>query len=268
MSLDSSLPRSELGPRASEGTQAISRSVLMLRLIARWGVEGCRLTDLTRASAIPHPTLRRILLCLIDEGFVVQDEDTRRYRLGPLNYELGLATIHRNDFQKKLTPRLHRLAKLTGDTVYLNVRSSSEQVCLDRIEGHSMIRAVTQEIGGRRPLPFGSSGLAIMANLTDAEIDHAIQKSAKDIENHPRITVESIWRDIKKARSNGYAVIRDTTVIGVSAIGIAAPTTKHQPALAISLAMVNERLTPARANELHKIMRKVLHEETEPSLSG
>src|SRR5258708_2731129 len=118
--------------RAAEGTQAISRSVLALRLIARWGIEGCRLTDLTRASGVPHPTLRRILICLIDEGLVVQDTSSRRYRLGPLNYELGLAATQRNDFQRELKPRLERLARLSGDTVYLNVRSRAEQVCVDR----------------------------------------------------------------------------------------------------------------------------------------
>jgi DNA-binding IclR family transcriptional regulator len=251
--------------RSSEGTQAISRSILILRLIARRGVEGSRLTDLTRASGIPHPTLRRILLCLIEEGLVIQDSGSRRYQLGPLNYELGLATVHRNDFHGKLKPRLERLARLSGDTVYLNIRSRSEQVCLDRIEGSSVIRAVTQDIGGRRPLSLGSSGIAILANLTDDEIEDVIRGNAQDIYNHPRITVESIWRAIAKTRANGYALIRDTTVVGVSAIGILLPAASYQPTVAVSLAMVNDRLTSARASELGRLMKRELENETETS---
>lgn len=244
--------------RSIEGTQAISRSVLTLRLMARGGIEGSRLTDLTRASGIPHPTLRRILVCLMDEGLVIQDITSRRYRLGPLNYELGLAAVHRNGFLKEMKPTLERLAHLSGDTVYFNVRSRAEQVCIDRIEGHSVIRAFTQEIGGRRPLSLGSSGLAILANLPDDEVEAVIKQNARDIRNHPRLTEDSVRRAVRKTRSRGYSIIQDTTVLGVSAVGVLVSAVPHRPTTAVSLVMINDRLTPKRAEELARLMRKEL----------
>lgn len=241
-----------------DGTQAIARAMRILRLLARWGRRGCRLKDLVKASEIPHPTLRRILLCLMAEGFVIQDADSRHYMLGPVNYELGLATFRRNDFHSELKPTLESLARQTGDTVYLNIRSGSDQVCIDRIEGYSPIRALTQEIGGRRPLGFGSSGLAILASLEDHEVEEVLVDNARDIANHPRITPESLRRAVERTRRDGYAVIRDTTVAGVSAIGIRVPAPAYIPATGIGIAMVNERLTPSRARELYKLLKQSL----------
>jgi DNA-binding IclR family transcriptional regulator len=251
----SSQKRSVLLKR-TDGTQAISRAVQILRLMARRGAEGSRLTDLSRAAGIPHPTLRRILICLLDEGFVIQDSLTRRYLLGPLNYELGLAASHRTDMHDKLRPVLERIAHASGDTVYLNVRSGFDQVCLLRIEGYSTIRAMIQEIGGRRPLCFGSSGLAIMAALEDDEVEEVLQANAKDIANHSWLTPDAVRRAVAKTRQNGFAVIRDTSVLGVGAIGVMLPPNAEEPAMAITIAMVNDRLTYARARELYKILKQ------------
>jgi DNA-binding IclR family transcriptional regulator len=242
--------------KRTDGTQAISRAVQILRLMARRGSDGSRLTELSKISGIPHPTLRRILVCLIDEGFVIQNPETRKYLLGPLNFELGLAVTHRSDMYDDLKPLLERIARASGDTVYLNMRSGFDQVCLLRIEGYAPIRAVIQDVGGRRPLCFGSSGLAIMASLDDSEIERILQANANDIANHGWLTREAVRRAVTKARQNGFAVIRDTSVLGVSAIGMMLPPQPRKPAMGVAVAMVNERLTYARARELYKILKQ------------
>jgi DNA-binding IclR family transcriptional regulator len=246
------------GEKSRSGTQAITRAALLLRLMAQRGRDGCRLADLGKSAGLPHPTVRRILKCLIEERLAVQNATTRRYQLGPLNYEFGLATMQRSAFKQILRPKLERLAQRSGDTVYLNVRSGAEAVCLDRVEGTSPIRAVTQEIGGRRPLSFGSSGLAMMACLDDREVDEIIEANGRDIANHGRLTADQIRLAVARTRANGFAVIRETTVRGVSAIGIVLKAQREWPTLGVSLAMVNDRLDAARACELYDIMKAEL----------
>jgi len=246
---------SALFVKRAQGTQAIARAIHVLRLIARRGAEGSGLTDLSKATGIPHPTLRRILLCLIAERSVIQDAKTRRYRLGPLNYELGLATIDRSDVYEALKPVLERITRATGDTVYLNVRSGFDQVCVLRLDGFATIRAVTQQIGGRRPLSFGSSGLAIMAAMDDEEIERTLLANTHEIANHDRLTPDSVRTAITRTRHDGFAVVRDTFVPGVSSLAILLPSRPDDPSMAIAVAMVSDRLTFARARELYKILQ-------------
>lgn len=241
-----------------EGAKSISRAVHVLRLLTRRGTEGTRLKELTRASGLPHSTVRRILLCLIAERLVLQDADTRRYHLGPLNLELGLATQHRLPFRERLRPSLERIARLSEDTVHLNMRGGFDLVSIDRIDGTSPIRAVTFEIGGRRPLSFGASGQAMMAALSDEEVEIVLHGNAKDIDANPRLNRQSLRDSIERTRERGYGIIRDTTVIGISAVGVAVPASGDTPEFGVAVAMVNERLTPERARWLHQVLRDEL----------
>src|SRR3954469_1665010 len=70
-------------------TQSIDRAVALLSLVGEAGVDGARLTDLVAASGLAKPTVRRILLALVRAGLVDQDEETRRYQVGPELYVLG-----------------------------------------------------------------------------------------------------------------------------------------------------------------------------------
>ncbi len=45
--------------------------------------DGLALSDIAAASGLPAPTARRLLLSLVSYDYVLQDEHSRRYRLGP-----------------------------------------------------------------------------------------------------------------------------------------------------------------------------------------
>ena len=244
--------------REVEGTQAIQRAVMILRLLTRRGTAGWRLSEITKASNLTHPTTSRMLKCLMDERLVIRDPVTRRYRLGPLNFELGLASGIKLEFRDQIKPALERIAHASGDTVYLHIQAGLETVCIDRIDGTSAIRAVTLEIGGRRPLGFGSAGLAMLAAMDDADVAQALCGLEREIANNPRVSRESLLKSVATTRRAGYGIIRDTTVLGISALGIALPAKDGRPALGVGLAMVGERLSPARIPFLHQLLKDQL----------
>jgi DNA-binding IclR family transcriptional regulator len=238
------------------GTQAVARAARMLRMIARRGTEGARLTQLTRLTGLPHPTIRRILKCLIAEGLVAQDPATKRYRLGPLNFELGLATVREANSERAYHSVLVDLAAATGDTVYLMARSGADLVCLDRAEGSFPIRANLFSIGGRRPLGFGAAGLALLAALDEASINRIISINMREIEIHRNLTVETLWEAVERTRKRGYAITSDIYTMGIGSIGLAIPNGDHEPVYALNLSTVGaDRFTPARIETLQKLMQ-------------
>ena len=86
------------------GTQAIRRAGAVLRAIARFGPSGARLIDLSRTVGLARPTTHRIVQGLIAEMMVVQNARTKRYQLGPLIFELGLATTQRSTLPEVCRP--------------------------------------------------------------------------------------------------------------------------------------------------------------------
>ena len=66
------------------------------------------------------------------------------------------AAKHRFSFVRLAEPALERLAHRTQDTVYLVARVGDEIVCLDAREGSFPIKALTLNVGDRRPLGIGA----------------------------------------------------------------------------------------------------------------
>lgn len=248
-------PKRESDENARQGTQTVQRAIMILRLMTRRGAPGWRLSEITKASNLPHPTTSRLLKCLVDEGLVVRDAATKRYRLGPLNFELGLATGVKLEFRDQLRPALERIAADTGDTVYLYQYSGLEAVCIERIDGLSPLRPAALEIGGRRPLGFNAAGAAMLATMHEERVQSVLKSLEREIDNHPRVTRNGILRAVNAARANGYAVTRDTTVLGLAAAGIVLPAKGSRPVLGLSITATSERFSAARVQQLASVLQ-------------
>ena len=74
--------------------------------------------------------------------------------------------------------RWPKLAEQTQDTVYLSERRGLEAVCTARALGDYPIKALTLDVGIRRPLGVGAGGLAILCALPEAEADEIIEANA------------------------------------------------------------------------------------------
>lgn len=232
------------------GTQTIHRAGAILRAIARFGPSGARLVDLTQTVGLTRPTTHRILRGLIAETMVVQNMRTRRYQLGSLIFELGLATTQRSVVPEICRPVVRRLAELTRDTVYLVVRSGFDVVCLDRAEGSYPIRAVTLDVGGRRPLGLGAGGVALLATFPDEEVRQVIDHHCRAHPNYDGVTAEMLWRAVEEARRDGFGRNQEAMSPGIRGIGAAIPTEGDRAFAAISIACISERMTRQRFTEL------------------
>jgi DNA-binding IclR family transcriptional regulator len=203
------------------GTQSIHRAITILREIAARSQMGLRLADIADALALERPTAHRIVKGLVAQGMVAQDPVTKRYRLGHVVYELGLAATPHYNLKEICQPALHRLAEKSGDSVFLVARSGLDAVCIDRIEGSYPIQTRTLNIGGRRPLGIGAGSVALLMAMTPAEIDHAINANAARFATFSQLTPDRLRKALKLSTETGYAINIEDVLPGVTAIGMA-----------------------------------------------
>ena len=250
-----------MGSTADAGS--LKRGVVLLKLLATAGSRGLPLTELAAKSGVPHPSAHRVLKQLTVESLAEHNPETRRYRLGPLAFELGLAGSTMFDMRDVCVPDMLALSESTGDTVYLVARSGFDAVCMHRLEGSFPIRTLTLEVGSRRPLGVGAGGLAILAIIAEPERDQVIQRVAPGLHQFGGLTEETLASACKKARSFGASVVQDTVNFGVTAVGKAFRNTMGQPVAAISVAAMGQRMPAARirkiAAELEVACRNVEH---------
>ena len=70
-----------------DGAQTLGRGLRIASLIMQAGQGGLGLSDVVEATGLNKSTTHRLLLELVGAGLLSRDEQ-RRYRLGPLAYEM------------------------------------------------------------------------------------------------------------------------------------------------------------------------------------
>lgn len=248
-------PKTRPGPYT--GTQAISRASHILKEIGAASQRGLRVIDLSTRLAIERPTIHRILSCLMAEGFITRDSNTKRYVLGQQIYRLGTIAAGRRDLREICESALTRIAAATGDTVFLATRQGHEALVIDRRIGTTPARAMPLNVGMPRPLGVGATGLAILGALGDDEIDDFISKNAHRLREHG-VRPDRLPLQLSKARKNGFAYSRGYGPPRLSGVGVALRDEANRCIGAISVTNLASKMTTDHRREILDVLQNEL----------
>ncbi|CAM2187573.1 Transcriptional regulator, IclR family [Paraburkholderia sacchari] len=222
----------------------------MLKLLTRAGRRGLALSDLAVGSRIPHSSVHRVLRQLIDEDLAHHDAETRRYRLGPLAFELGLASSALYDIRGVCKGEMESLAKATGDIVYLVSRSGFEAVCVHSCEGNFPARPKPLDVGSRRPLGVGAGGLAILSALCDDERNRIIEQISSVLPAFGTLDAKALELACQQSIATKRAVVRHRVTFGVAAVGMPFRDVSGRPVGALTVASFSQRMTQQRVDNI------------------
>jgi DNA-binding IclR family transcriptional regulator len=245
------------------GAQTIHRAIRALKLVAEQSERGIRLVDVAEQMGLERPTAHRLLKALTQERMLIQHPGSRRYSLGALLFELGLAAAHQFNLRDICQPVLQRLADETGDTSFLFVRSGSDVVCLGREYGSHPIQTPVVPVGARQPLGVNAGGLALLTALPEKEATQIIEALEPRLSAYGDLEVDQLHRYLKRARGLGYALIGEHAVPGITAVGLPVVNAVGLPIAAITLASIHARMSSARVSIIVPLLRNAAVELTE-----
>lgn len=248
-------PRPHALQAQTEGAQTVRRALGILRAVVATQERGARLVDIVRTTELSRPTVHRILRVLAEEGAIEQDPATRRYVAGPEISLMGLARTRRFPLLAVADPFLRQLCDAVGDTVFLSVRRGLDSVGIDRKTGSHPIQVLSIQVGARRPLGVGVSGVAILSCLDERESARLIAAN----EGRLRLQGLSMARlsaNVEAARRLGYAYAPQGVVPGTSAVAVPVRDVQGQALAAISIAAMAARLDPRRLREVLPLMQQ------------
>jgi DNA-binding IclR family transcriptional regulator len=129
-------------------------------------------------------------------------------------------------------------------------------VCLSRATGDYPIRAITVDVGSRRPLGVGAGGLAILGDLPPAESKRIIDVLRPKFKAFPLCSAAQIAKSQKLARENGFALSDEKVAVGVRAVGVAIHDADGAPIAAIGLAAIRQRVLADRIPRLVALLAR------------
>jgi DNA-binding IclR family transcriptional regulator len=246
----------EVSSSVVSGTQSIDRTVRLLKSVASHNMVGITLAEAARQTGLKGPTAHRILSCLVDQGLLMQRGKKKEYFLGMLAYEVGLAANCHFNLRELCGPVLTRLARTTGDTVFLTTRSGADSVVIERKEGSYPIKVLTQMVGERRPLGTTAGGLALLAALSPAEREDVVAKNSHRLVRYSGLSEALLRKMLERASELGYALNEGNLLPDVTGLGVTIPTRLGTPYAALSVVALNARLVGKRRREVIALLQQ------------
>lgn len=237
------------------GAQAIRRAVTVLRILAAGREDGVPLHEVTRSTGLTRPTVHRIIHALLEEGIVERNEKSGRYAIGQQVPELALARQSRSQLLVAAEPHLSQLSKLLGDTLFLTARTGLDTLCVARRIGAYPIQVLSIEIGARRPLGVSSAGIAILAAMPLRESRKIILTNEARLQTY-RVNAATALNQIQGARRIGYNLRDIGLVAGTKSISAWVRGRDDEPAGALTLSAIRNRLGPRREAEVAEALNK------------
>jgi DNA-binding IclR family transcriptional regulator len=151
-------------PTVETGVGVLDRTVAIIEAV---GSGSRTFSDIAEATGLARSTAHRLLKALEAQGLISFDVGFG-YRLGPRLVRLASAALRELPLRDLARPALERLARVTGETAQLFVRSGDERLCIDVVESESELRTIVP-VGASLPLTAGSAGKVIMAWALDQE---------------------------------------------------------------------------------------------------
>ncbi|WP_280362545.1 IclR family transcriptional regulator [Nocardia wallacei] len=223
--------------------QSIERAAAVLRLLARSGRLG--VGEIAGALGLAKPTAHGILRTLRDVGFVEQDHDSGKYRLGAALRGVGTGYLDPNDLRSRAINWADGLAARTGEAVRIAARAGGDGV----VVVHHVFRPdnTEQALGVGQELPAHATALGKVLLAADADLAARVLRGTPVALTHRTLAdPDALTREIAAVRQAGWAAEIEEFRSGTA--GLAAPLRSHGGLVvgAIGVAGAVDRLCDAR----------------------
>jgi IclR family acetate operon transcriptional repressor len=205
-----------------------------------------RLTALADQLNLGKSTVHLLLQTLREHGMVDYDPATSTYGVGLRVFELGATAIEQGGFGARLVGPMEELARRCNESVSLGVLNAGSVLIVQRIESPEILRADIRP-GTRMPLHASASGKALLATMTDPEIDRLLPESP--LPASVRMTHRhrvGLLAEIRLIRERGYAKQEEEFVEGISAVATPVFAAGGRALAALSIAGPSSRFDEVR----------------------
>ena len=223
--------------RQRVGIQSLGRAFAILEEVARHR-EGISLADLSKRVGLHNSTAFHLAKTLVSLGYVRQEKDTKRYRIGRPLFALAANCLDEIEMVNVATPILEDLSRETGESAHFAVRMGDAVVVIARTSGPGAFQ-LTDRVGVVRPAHCTALGKMILASLRPDQLKRFLGRVELKPSTEKSITeIAVLTREIDEIRRSGIAfddgeynlevrcvavAVNDFTGEAIGALGISGP---------------------------------------------
>ena len=237
----------EEGARAKRPNYPIESVDNALRLLLVLAEHGhIRVSEASSELGIAVSTAHRLLAMLQHHDFVVQDVESKMYKVGPVLLRLGLAAVRDLDIRTVVHPHVRTLRDEVRETVHVAIRQGQEVLFIDCAESPIALR-VASRVGTSMWAHCTSIGKAWLAQESDAALRELYPSTKLPALTSRSITSRTkLLAELTEIRRRGFALNKGESEIGVGSVSSAIRARDGQPVAAISISVPLVRMSDER----------------------
>jgi DNA-binding IclR family transcriptional regulator len=182
------------------------------------------ITTLAQRLGLAKSTVHRLASTLTSAGFLEQNSQNGRYRLGVALFELGALVRRRMDVANEARPHLRELLEKTGETVQLGIVDHYSVLYVYEMESRRAIR-MAAAVGARGPLHCTAIGKVLLAFQSPDFIRETFERGLPEFTDKTVTRREAVLEMLDDVRNRDYAIDDEESEPGLRAI--AAPVRNH-----------------------------------------
>lgn len=197
--------------------QTVDRITKLLEFLSEHK-DGAGINQISSSIDLPLSTSHRLLNALKKDGYISQDNLTKRYKMGIKILSLAVNLINDMDIIKISKPIIEELSTKYGQLVYLAVLEHDKVVCVDMVNNAKRTKFYVQ-MGSSMPIYCAASGKIVGSYLEESKVDNILKNTNKiALTQYTMIEDDMIKADLSKSKLQGYAICDEEMELGVKAV--------------------------------------------------
>jgi IclR family pca regulon transcriptional regulator len=221
------------------GSQSLERGLAILSSF-RSAQPLLGVSDLSRQVGLSRSTTHRYVATLASLGYLQQDVQTKKYRLGPRVLDLGFSAMNSMELRHISAPHLQELSDTTGHTANMAVLDGADIVYIQRCRSSRAAPEIdlNLHVGSRLPAYCTSMGKVLLAFLPADKLK-AVLETVQFARRGPNtITAKrELVRELSRVRERGLAVNNEELAYGLRSIAAPVRSQTGEVVAAINIAV-------------------------------
>ncbi|HZT44826.1 MAG TPA: IclR family transcriptional regulator C-terminal domain-containing protein [Gaiellaceae bacterium] len=228
------------------------------------------ISELARVLGLTRSTSHRYVATLARLGYLQQNPQSRKYRLGPRVLDLGFSAINSMELRQIASTHLQQLSDETGHTVNMAILDGTDIVYIERCRSSQQGQReidLNLHVGSRLPAYCTSMGKVLLAGLPEAELEEVLDV-VQFQQRGPNTLVDrrALVEALAAVREAGIAVNNEELAYGLRSIAVPVRDGSGAVVAAINLAVHRSlvsmedlvvRLSPALKRTANEVSARI-----------
>ena len=228
--------------------RAIERAVQILSSFDDGHLER-GVSEIAQATGLHKATAHRIIITLLNCGFLERAADGEKFRLGLRVIELGLGALRDLDFRRVALPYMQQLVGRFQEICDLSIFDRGQVLYIEVVHSNHSL-TIAASVGRHLPAYCTASGRVFLAFLPPEVVEPILSAPLAACTEKTITSPARLREELEATRQRGYGLDDEGFEVGVRAVSAPIRDIDGNVIAAMSMPGPSNRLTPERISEI------------------